>query len=51
MERHEQIREAYKELGGDFANIYDGYITYSTLSGKLMSRLMWGLIKRPMLNG
>ena len=45
MERHEQIREAYKELGGDFANIYDGYITYSTLSGKLMSRLMWGFNK------
>ena len=42
MTRHEEIRRSYKELGG-MANIYDGIITRSTLLGKLMDGLIWGL--------
>ena len=42
MTRHEEIRRSYKELGG-MANIYDGIITRSTLLGRLMDGLIWGL--------
>mgnify|MGYP001117770666 CR=1 FL=1 len=33
MSRHDEIKNAYKSLGGE-ATFYDGMITCSTLSGK-----------------
>ena len=44
MTRREQIRNAYK-LTGDNANFYDGMMTYSTLLGKLICRLVWNMDK------
>ena len=44
MTRHDEIRRSYKALG-DIGNIYDGIITRSTLLGKLMDGLVWGLDK------
>ena len=43
MDRHEGIKASYKSLGKGFANTYDGIITRSTLLGKLMDSLIWGL--------
>lgn len=43
MNRHEKIKASYRALGGGFANLYDGIITRSTLIGKLMDSLVWGL--------
>ena len=45
MNRHEEIKASYKQLGGGFANLYDGIITRSTLIGKLMDSAVWGLDK------
>ena len=42
MTRHDEIRQSYKELG-KFGNVYDGIITRSTLLGKLLDSLIWGL--------
>ena len=42
MTRHDEIRQSYKELG-EFGNVYDGIITRSTLLGKIMDGLIWGL--------
>ena len=42
MTRHDQIRKSYQELGA-FGNVYDGIITRSTLLGKIMDGLIWGL--------
>ena len=42
MSRHDEIRRSYKELG-EFGNVYDGIITRSTLLGKVMDGLIWGL--------
>ena len=42
MTRHDEIRRSYKELG-EFGNLYDGIITRSTLLGKIMDGLIWGL--------
>ena len=42
MTRHDEIRRSYKALG-DIGNIYDGIITRSTLIGKIMDGLIWGL--------
>ena len=42
MTRHDEIRRSYKALG-DMANLYDGIITRSTLLGKIMDGLIWGL--------
>ena len=44
MTRHDEIRQSYKALG-DIGNLYDGIITRSTLLGKLMDSLIWGLDK------
>ena len=44
MTRHEEIRKSYRELGR-IGNLYDGIITRSTLLGKLMDGLIWGLDK------
>ena len=40
--RYEKIRGAYRSVGR-LANLYDGMMTYSTWSGKFVSRLVWGL--------
>ncbi len=42
MTRKEQIRSAYK-LTGDNASFYDGMMTYSTLPGKAICRLVWNM--------
>ena len=40
MARTEQIKSAYK-LTGSNAGFYDGMMTYSTLPGKAICRLVW----------
>lgn len=42
MTRKEQIKSAYRQLGGS-ANFYDGMMTYSTLPGKAICRLVWNM--------
>ncbi len=42
MTRKEQIKSAYKQLGGS-ASFYDGMMTYSTLPGKAICRLVWNM--------
>ncbi len=42
MTRKEQIRSAYKLTGGH-ASFYDGMMTYSTLPGKAICRLVWNM--------
>ena len=42
MTRKEQIRSAYRQLGGS-AGFYDGMMTYSTLPGKAVCRLVWNM--------
>ena len=43
--RHEEIKNAYKSLGGD-ETFYDGMITCSTLPGKAVCKLVWNMDKR-----
>ena len=42
MRRKEQIKSAYK-LTGDNASFYDGMMTYSTLPGKAICRMVWNM--------
>lgn len=42
MTREEQIQSAYRLLGGQ-ASFYDGMMTYSTLPGKAICRLVWNM--------
>ena len=42
MTRKEQIKNAYKLTGGH-ASFYDGMMTYSTLPGKAICRLVWNM--------
>jgi len=42
MTRREQIRSAYRLTGGH-ASFYDGMMTYSTLPGKAICRLVWNM--------
>ena len=42
MTRKEQIRNAYK-MAGEYANFYDGMITYSTLPGKAICQIVWNM--------
>jgi len=42
LRRDEKIRGAYHSVGR-LASLYDGMMTYSTWSGKFVSRLVWGL--------
>ena len=42
MSRKEQIRSAYR-LVGDKAGFYDGMMTYSTLPGRAVCRLVWNM--------
>ena len=43
-DRHSQIQKSYQQLGG-MGSVYDGIVTRSTLLGKLMDSLIWGLDK------
>ncbi len=42
MTRKERIRSAYKLTGGH-ASFYDGMMTYSTIPGKAICRLVWNM--------
>ena len=42
MTRREQIKNAYRLTGGN-AGFYDGMMTYSTLPGKCVCRLVWNM--------
>jgi len=42
MTRHDEIRASYRKLGNS-ADFYDGIITRSTLTGKLVDSVVWGL--------
>ena len=42
MDRKEQSKGAYKQLGGS-ASFYDGMMTYSTLPGKAICRMVWNM--------
>lgn len=42
MTRKEQIKSAYKLAGGK-ASFYDGMMTYSTLPGKAICRVVWNM--------
>lgn len=44
MNRYDEIKNAYKSLGGE-ATFYDGMITCSTLSGKAVCKLVWNMNK------
>ena len=44
--RHDEIRKSYKQLGSSFGNIYDGIITRSSLLGKIMDSVIWGMDDR-----
>ena len=43
MTRREQIAGAYRFLGGKESNFYDGMMTYSTLPGRAICRLVWNM--------
>ena len=42
MTRKEQIKSSYK-LCGNKASFYDGMMTYSTLPGKAICRIVWNM--------
>ena len=41
-DRHEEIRDSYRQPGGRLSGIYDGMITYTKPLGKLFNRAVWG---------
>ena len=43
-DRHAEIQASYKQLGG-IGSVYDGIITRSTVLGKLMDSVIWGMDK------
>ena len=43
MTRKEEIQSAYRFLGGRESSFYDGMMTYSTLPGKAVCRLVWNM--------
>ena len=49
MNQKERIRDAYRELGGE-QTFYDGMITCSTLPGRAVCRLVWGMGKEDTLD-
>ncbi len=42
MDRKDQIKSAYRVTGSN-SNFYDGMMTYSTLTGKAVCRLVWNM--------
>ena len=49
MTRRQQIKSAYKTAGG-LANFYDGMMTYSTVLGKMICRIVWNMDGEKNLN-
>ena len=49
MTRRQQIQSAYQMAGG-LANFYDGMMTYSTLPGKAIYRIVWNMDKEKNLS-
>ena len=49
MARRDEIRSAYR-LTGSNASFYDGMMTYSTLSGKIICRMVWNMDGEKNLN-
>ncbi len=45
MTRHDTIKASYRKLGNQ-ADFYDGIITCSTLIGKLVDSVVWGLNRK-----
>lgn len=45
MNRHNEIKNAYKSLGGE-ETFYDGMITCSTLTGKAVCKAVWNMDKK-----
>lgn len=43
MTRKEEIKSAYRFLGGKESNFYDGMMTYSTFAGKGICRIVWNM--------
>ena len=41
-DRHSEIKNAYRQTGGH-ASFYDGMMTYSTLPGKAICRIVWNM--------
>ena len=41
-DRRAEIRDAYRQTGGH-AGFYDGMMTYSTLPGKAICRIVWNM--------
>jgi len=44
MNRHDEIKNAHKTLGGE-ATFFDSMITCSTLPGKTVCKLVWNMNK------
>ena len=44
-DRHEEIQKSYRQLGSS-GSLYDGIITRSTLIGRIIDSLIWGLDKK-----
>lgn len=42
MKRHDEIKNAYHDLGKD-ATFYDGMITCSTLPGRIVCGVVWSM--------
>lgn len=42
MNRNDEIQSAYRTMGGEH-DFYDGMITCSTLPGRLVCRVVWGM--------
>ena len=49
MTRRQQIQSAYK-MAGSQANFYDGMMTYSTVLGKAICRIVWNMDKEKNLS-
>ena len=49
MTRRQQIQSAYK-MAGSQANVYDGMMTYSTVLGKAICRIVWNMDKEKNLS-
>lgn len=45
MNRHDEIKSAYRNLGGE-STFYDGMVTCSTLPGKAVCKLVWNMDKK-----
>ncbi|MBQ9152924.1 MAG: methyltransferase domain-containing protein [Solobacterium sp.] len=44
-DRKKEIKTSYSILGSGFSGIYDSMVTYSSLPGRVMNRMIWGFNK------